>query len=59
MDLADWKAVDGVTLYGTRNITENGKPVSKDSVKQWTINPKVDPSLWQKPPSSAPSEEQK
>lgn len=55
VEFSDWKPVDGVMLYSNRVITENGKPSSKDTMKQWTINPKVDPSAWQKP-ASAPGE---
>ena len=49
VDFADWKPVQGLTLYTSRTITENGKVSSKDSLKEWIVNPKVDPALWQMP----------
>jgi hypothetical protein len=52
IDFSDWKAFDGVNLYTNRTVSENGKVSSKDSIKQWVINPKVDLSMWQKPASS-------
>jgi len=58
-DFADWKPVDGITLYTARTVSDNGKVTAKESIKQWTFNPKIDPAIWQKPDSSAPAEEQK
>ena len=48
-EYSDWKSVDGVMLYNTRTLSDNGKVTSKDTIKQWTLNPKVDLKLWEKP----------
>lgn len=48
-DLTGWKSVDGINFYMQRTITENGKVVVKDSIKQWIVNPEVNPSIFAKP----------
>ena len=55
LDFADWKAVDGVLLYMSRTVSENGKVTSQETVKQWVVNPNIDPKLWQIP-AAAPAE---
>jgi zinc protease len=59
VDYANWKAFDGVNLYTSRTIADNGKVNAKETVKQWVINPKIDPAIWKKPASSAAAEQQK
>lgn len=49
MDLSDWKTVDGVNFYTQRTVSENGKAVAKDTIKEWTVNPQVDPKIFEKP----------
>lgn len=58
-EYADWKNFGGVNLYTTRTLSDNGKVTSKDTIKQWVLNPKIDPKIWEKPASAAPSPEQK
>lgn len=48
-DLSGWKLVDGINFYMQRNITENGKVVVKDTIKQWSVNPDINPSIFGKP----------
>lgn len=55
IDVSAWKTFGGLNLYTQRTVSENGKLVSKDTINDWIINPKVDPNLWQKPaPSGNP-----
>lgn len=49
MDLSDWKMVDGINFYTQRTVSENGKVMAKDTVKEWTVNPQVDPKMFEKP----------
>ncbi|HEY3928753.1 MAG TPA: pitrilysin family protein [Candidatus Koribacter sp.] len=56
IDFKDWKPVEGITLYMARTVSDNGKPSLKETIKQWTINPKVDPNYWQKPAATAQPE---
>ena len=48
-NLSSWKPVDGINFYSQREISEGGKVVVKDTIKQWTINPQVDPAIFDKP----------
>jgi hypothetical protein len=58
-DYSDWKSFSGVNLYTTRAVSDNGKPSAKDTIKEWVINPKIDPKIWEKSPESAtPSADQ-
>ena len=56
-DYADWKPFGGVNLYTSRTLSDNGKMTSKDTIKQWAINPKIDPKIWEKPVSTPPAEQ--
>jgi zinc protease len=49
LDLSTWKMVDGINFYTQRIVSENGKVVAKDTVKEWTVNPQVDPKIFEKP----------
>ncbi len=53
VDFADWKPVDGVNLYSSRTVSDNGKVTSKESIKEWIFNPKIDPSIWKMPASAS------
>jgi zinc protease len=48
-DYSNWKPFSGVNLYTSRAVSDNGKPSSKDTIKEWVINPKIDPKIWEKP----------
>ena len=54
-DYSDWKSFSGVNLYTTRAVSDNGKPSAKDTIKEWVVNPKIDPKIWEKPAASEPS----
>jgi zinc protease len=53
-EYSDWKSFSGVNLYTNRAVSDNGKPSAKDTIKEWVINPKIDPKIWEKPADSAP-----
>ena len=53
LDYSNWKPVQGVNLYGSRTVSENGKVTSKEKIEEWTLNPKIDPSVWQAPAAAA------
>jgi zinc protease len=55
LDFADWKSFDGLNLYTNRVVSDNGKVSSKESIRQWIVNPKIDPSIWQAPKSTEPA----
>lgn len=60
IDFTDWKPFDGVNLYTGRTVSDNGKVTSRETVKQWVINPKIDAKIWEKPAASeAPAQPQK
>jgi zinc protease len=59
VDFADWKPVDGVMLYTSRTVSDNGKVNARETVKQWVLNPKIDPAIWQKPAGTPAAEQQK
>ncbi len=46
---SDWKQVDGVNFYNQRTVSEGGSVVAKDTIKSWTVNPTVDPKMFEKP----------
>jgi len=46
---SDWKPIDGVKFYNQRTVSEGGSVVAKDTIKSWTVNPTVDPKLFEKP----------
>ncbi len=48
-DYSDWRTVSGVTLPFKRKITEGGKEGGSAEIKQLTINPAVDPKLFERP----------
>jgi zinc protease len=52
-DYSDWKSFDGVNLYTSRTVSDNGKVTSKDTIKQWVVNPNIDPRIWEKPSGKA------
>lgn len=59
-DYSDWKSFSGINLYTTRTVSDNGKPSAKDTIKEWVINPKIDPKIWEKPAASeAPADQPK
>jgi zinc protease len=58
-EYGDWKSVGGLMLYNSRTLSDNGKVTSKDAIKQWIVNPKVDPKLWEKPAAAPAASEQK
>jgi zinc protease len=49
-----WKDSGGVKLYSERKVSENGNPVATDTIEQWTLNPQVDPKLFDKPATTSP-----
>jgi zinc protease len=49
IQFSDWKTVDGVNLYYLRTVSEGGAVVAKDAIKSWTVNPPVDPKMFEKP----------
>ena len=49
IQFGDWKNVDGINFYNQRTVSENGNVVAKDTIKTWTINPTVDPKMFEKP----------
>lgn len=46
--LSEWKKIDGVNFYGQRTVNEGGQVMAKDTVKSWTVNPPVDPKVFEK-----------
>jgi zinc protease len=59
-DYSNWKSFSGVNLYTSRAVSDNGKPSSKDTIKEWVINPKIDPKIWEKPAATeAPADQPK
>jgi zinc protease len=48
-DLKDWKTVDGINFYSERTVSEAGKTILKDTLKNWSVNPTIDPKLFEKP----------
>ena len=51
---SNWKDTSGLTLYTERKVIENGDAVATDTIEQWTINPPVDPKLFERP-TTAPA----
>ncbi|HEU5404303.1 MAG TPA: pitrilysin family protein [Terriglobales bacterium] len=51
---SDWKTVDGVKFYNQRTVSEGGSVVAKDTIKSWTVNPPVDPKMFEKPAQNQP-----
>lgn len=53
VDYANWKQVDGITLPFSTTTTKNGQLAESESTQSWTVNPKVDPALFERPASAA------
>lgn len=49
IQFSDWKTVDGVNFYNQRTVSDGGTVVAKDAIKSWTVNPPVDPKMFEKP----------
>ena len=49
IQFSDWKTVDGVNFYNQRTVSDGGTVVAKDTIKSWTVNPPVDPKMFEKP----------
>ncbi len=49
VDYSGWKPVNGIFLWTNRSVTENGEPTIQERVKEWVVNPNVDPKLFEKP----------
>ncbi|MBZ5646535.1 MAG: insulinase family protein [Acidobacteriia bacterium] len=52
-DYSDWRTVNGITLPFKRTLTEGGKVGGGAEIKEFVVNPAVDPKLFEKPPASA------
>lgn len=53
-DNLEWMTVDGITLPSKQSISENGQPSGSSTVKEFVINPTVDPKLFDKPEAAKP-----
>ena len=51
---SDWKSSGGITLPAHCVRTANGKEVMSYDVTSFTVNPTVDPKMFEKPSSAAP-----
>lgn len=52
-DYSDWKLVDGVSVPFKETTTRSGQKEASTEVKEFEINPTVDPKLFEKPPAKA------
>lgn len=50
-EYSGWKPLEGLNLYTTRIIRENGEDTASDTVQEWIINPPIDPKLFERPAS--------
>jgi hypothetical protein len=48
-DNLEWMTVDGISLPSKQAISENGQPSGSSTVKEFVINPTVDPKLFERP----------
>jgi hypothetical protein len=53
-DNLEWMTVDGITLPSKQSISENGQPAGSSTVKEYVINPTVDPKLFERPAGPKP-----
>jgi zinc protease len=51
-DFSDFKTVDGITFAFSSKQSQNGQESASIQVKDVTVNPPVDPKLFEKPPAS-------
>ncbi|HWR35334.1 MAG TPA: pitrilysin family protein [Clostridia bacterium] len=49
VDYSAWKDFGGVKMFTVRTLKENGQQIASDTIEEWTINPQVDPKLFDKP----------
>lgn len=49
VDYTDWKDVDGIPVAFKRSISMNGEASGSLDLKTFEVNPKVDPSVFEKP----------
>ena len=55
-DYADWKTVEGISVPFKVTRTRSGEKEASIEVKEFEINPKVDPKIFEKPaPKTAES----
>jgi zinc protease len=52
VDYADWKSVGGISLPSKETRTRNGAKEASIEVKEFEINPAVDPKLFERPAES-------
>ena len=52
-DYADWKPVEGITLPFKETRTQNGERAMSIEVKEVSMNPTVDPKIFEKPAASS------
>lgn len=50
---SNWKDTNGLNLYSERKVLENGEAVATDTIEQWTVNPPVDPKLFDRPATAS------
>jgi zinc protease len=51
-DFSDFKTVDGITFPFSSKQSQNGQESASIQVKDVTVNPQVDPKMFDKPPAS-------
>jgi len=57
IDYSVWKQIDGITLPYKSVTTRNGESAENETTESWTVNPKVDPSIFQKPAAAASAQQ--
>lgn len=48
-DNSDWKTVDGISLPTKQTVKQDGQDFGSNEVKEFVINPAVDPKLFERP----------
>jgi len=49
IDFSDYRDAGGLTLPYKRSTRDDGQPVAETTVEEITVNPQIDPALFQKP----------
>jgi len=55
IDFSEWKDVEGISVPFKLKITQGGKDAGSQDVKEFEINPAVDPKLFEKPAATGGS----
>lgn len=54
MDNSDWKTVDGISLPCKQAVKQDGQDAGSNDMKEFIVNPAVDPKLFEKPAAAKP-----